>query len=48
MACIAAPAQDSVCTASATPHYYRCVGSEFPSPCVAKATGDVTNTFCCP
>jgi hypothetical protein len=37
-----------VCTASATPHYYRCVGSTLPSPCVAKAIGDVTNTFCCP
>ena len=47
-ACIATPAQDSTCTASATPHFYRCILSTLASPCVAQSIGDVTNTFCCP
>jgi hypothetical protein len=47
-ACAAVPAQDSSCTASATPHSYRCILSTLPPPCVAQAIGDVTNTFCCP
>ena len=47
-ACIATPAQDSTCTASATPHYYRCILSELPPPCVIDSIGDVTNTYCCP
>jgi len=48
-ACIATPAQDSSCAgSSATPHYYRCVLSTLPAPCVAQGIGNVTNTFCCP
>ena len=47
-ACIATPAQDSTCTASATPHFYRCILSELAAPCVTQSIGDVTNTYCCP
>jgi hypothetical protein len=47
-ACIATPAQDSTCTASATPHFYRCILSTLASPCVTQSIGDVTNTYCCP
>ena len=48
-ACVATPALDSSCAGtSATPHYYRCVLSTLPSPCVAQGIGNVTNTFCCP
>jgi hypothetical protein len=31
-----------------TPHFYTCVGSTLPPPCVLKQVGDLTNTYCCP
>jgi hypothetical protein len=46
-ACVAVAAQDSMCSGQ-TPHFYRCVGSELPAPCVTRSIGDLTNTYCCP
>jgi hypothetical protein len=46
-ACTAVPGQDAMCSGQ-TPHFYRCVGSELPAPCVIRAIGDLTNTYCCP
>src|SRR5436190_2023897 len=49
--CTAVPEQDAAAcagTAGLPPHFYRCVLSELPPPCVARTIGDVTNTYCCP
>jgi len=49
-ACTPLPLQDAtMCTgAGVPPHYYVCVGSVLPEPCVPRQIGDLTNTFCCP
>ncbi len=46
-ACLAIPQQDSQCSAP-TPHYFRCILTDLPPPCVVRSIGDVTNTYCCP
>lgn len=47
--CTAQPAGDATfCGGTLPPHYYGCILSMLPDPCVAVSIGDVTNGFCCP
>jgi len=47
--CVAIPALDTGdCRGERPPHFYSCVMSELPAPCVVLNTGNVTNTYCCP
>ena len=47
-ACVEVPTQNSQCTTSAAPNFYRCILTTLPPPCIVGSIGDVTNTYCCP
>jgi hypothetical protein len=47
--CSAGPGLDTVyCGGTNPPHYYGCVGSVPPAPCVQVSFGNMTDGYCCP